>query len=149
MKKEKRINNLRKFGIVFLNILVLISLYIVLAKQNEFGYRLYWVVVPFLMVLILSLIQRWSVRGLNADIDESKVIQRSFDDLTTLSTVFYGLIYLIIMFVEQIKENITHNPFIIIGFFIVMLVYELFTYLAISNAKRDTAKLLEKKYNKK
>lgn len=28
-----------------------------------------------------------------------------------------------------------------------MIVYELFTYLAIYNAKKETAKLLEKKYN--
>lgn len=105
--------------------------------------------IPFLMVLVLSVIQKWSVRCLNADIDESKTIQRSFDDAATLSIVFLGVIYLIIQGVEFWKENITNNPIVIIGFFIVMIVYELFTYLAIYNAKKETANLLEKKYNKK
>lgn len=101
------------------------------------------------MILILSIIQKWSVRDLNADVDKSKTIQRSVDDTTTLSTVFFGLIYLIIQCIEVWKENITNNQVVIIGFFIIMIVYELFTYLAIYNAKKETKELLEKKYKKK
>lgn len=117
--------------------------------KNDYGYSIYWVITPFLLVLILLVIQKWSARGLNADTEESKVIQRSFDDTTTLSTIFFGLIYLIIQGIECWKKDITHNPILIICFFIVMAVYELFTYLAIYNAKKETAQLLEKKYNKK
>ena len=47
------------------------------------------------------------------------------------------------------REDIINNPYVIVGFFIVMIIYEAFTYLAIYVAKRDTAKLLEKKYNHK
>lgn len=83
------------------------------------------------------------------DTEESKGIQRSFDDTTTLSTVFFGVIYLVIQGVECIKEDIINNPYVIVGFFIVMIIYESFTYLAIYVAKRDTAILLEKKYNHK
>lgn len=101
------------------------------------------------MVLVLLVIKKWSVRGLNADTEESRVIQSSFDDTTALSTVFFGIIYLVIQGVECVKEDIINNPYIIVGFFIVMIIYEAFTYLAIYVAKRDTAKLLEKKYNHK
>ncbi len=147
MQKSKTI--IRNIGIVLLNIFMVVSLILVLMLKNDYGYRLYWVITPFLMVLVLLVIKKWSARGLNADTEESKVIQRSFDDTTTLSTVFFGIIYLVIQGLECIKENIINNPYVIVGFFIVMIIYEVFTYLSIYVAKRDTARLLEKKYNHK
>lgn len=147
MQKNKTL--LRNIGIVLLNIFMVVSLVLVLMLKNDYGYRLYWVITPFLMVLVLLVIKKWSARGLNADTEESKVIQRSFDDTTTLSTVFFGIIYLVIQGVECIRKDIINNPYIIVGFFIVMIIYEAFTYLSIYVAKRDTAKLLEKKYNHK
>lgn len=147
MQKNKTL--LRNIGIVLLNIFMVVSLVLVLMLKNDYGYRLYWVITPFLMVLVLLVIKKWSARGLNADTEESKVIQSSFDDTTTLSTVFFGIVYLFIQGIECIKENIINNPYIIVGFFIVMIIYETFTYLSIYVAKRDTARLLEKKYNHK
>ena len=147
MQKSKTI--IRNIGIVLLNIFMVVSLILVLMLKNDYGYRLYWVITPFLMVLVLLVIKKWSARGLNADTEESKVIQRSFDDTTTLSTVFFGIIYLFIQGIECIRKDIINNPYIIVGFFIVMIIYEAFTYLSIYVAKRDTAKLLEKKYNHK
>ena len=149
MKKNINKNLIKNISIISLNILIIISLILVLKFKVNYGYSMFWVVCPFLMILILSIIQKWSVRGLNADVDKSKIIQRSFDDTTTLSTVFFGLIYLIIQSIEVWKENITNNQVVIIGFFIIMIVYELFTYLAIYNAKKETKELLEKKYKKK
>lgn len=147
MQRNK--NLIRNIGIVLLNIFMVVSLVLVLMLKNDYGYRLYWVITPFLMVLVLLVIKKWSARGLNADTEESKVIQRSFDDTTTLSTVFFGIIYLVIQGVECIKKDIINNPYVIVGFFIVMIIYETFTYLSIYVAKRDTARLLEKKYNHK
>ena len=147
MQKNKTL--IRNIGIVLLNIFMVVSLVLVLMLENDYGYRLYWVITPFLMVLVLLVIKKWSSRGLNADTEESKVIQRSFDDTTTLSTVFFGIIYLFIQCVECIRKDIINNPYIIVGFFIVMIIYEAFTYLSIYVAKRDTARLLEKKYNHK
>ncbi len=147
MQKNKTL--IRNIGIVLLNIFMIVSLVLVLMLKNDYGYRLYWVITPFLMVLVLLVIKKWSARGLNADTEESKVIQRSFDDTTTLSTVFFGIIYLFIQGIECIRKDIINNPYIIVGFFIVMIIYEAFTYLSIYVAKRDTARLLEKKYNHK
>ena len=147
MQKSKTI--IRNIGIVLLNIFMIVSLVLVLLLKNDYGYRLYWVITPFLMVLVLLVIKKWSARGLNADTEESRVIQRSFDDTTALSTVFFGIIYLFIQGVECIRKDIINNPYIIVGFFIVMIIYEAFTYLSIYVAKRDTARLLEKKYNHK
>ena len=123
MQRNK--NLIRNIGIVLLNIFMVVSLVLVLMLKNDYGYRLYWVITPFLMVLVLLVIKKWS------------------------ATVFFGIIYLVIQGVECIREDIINNPYVIVGFFIVMIIYEAFTYLAIYVAKRDTAKLLEKKYNHK
>ena len=147
MQRNK--NLVRNIGIVLLNIFMIVSLVLVLMLKNDYGYRLYWVITPFLMVLVLLVIKKWSARGLNADTEESRVIQRSFDDTTALSTVFFGIIYLFIQGVECVRKDIINNPYVIVGFFIVMIIYETFTYLSIYVAKRDTARLLEKKYNHK
>ncbi len=147
MQRNK--NLIRNIGIVLLNVFMVVSLVFVLILKNDYGYNLYWVITPFLMVLVLMVIGRWSVRGLNVDKEESRVIQRSFDDTTVVSTLIYGVIYLTIQFIDYVKKGIINNPIIIIVFFVVMVAYELVTYLAIYVAKRDTAILLEKTYNKK
>ena len=146
MQKNK--NLIRNIGIALLNIFMIVSLVLVLILKNDYGYNLYWVITPFLMVLVLMVISRWSVRGLNVDRNESIVIQRSFDDTTVISTVIFGIIYLTIQFIDYIKHGLINNSIVIIIFFVVMVAYELITYLAIHVAKRDTARLLEKIYNK-
>lgn len=147
MQKNK--NLIRNIGIVLLNIFMVVSLVLVLILKNDYGYNLYWVITPFLMVLVLMVISRWSVRGLNVDRNESIVIQRSFDDTTVISTVIFGIIYLTIQFIDYVKHGLINNSIVITIFFVVMIAYELITYLAIYVAKRDTARLLEKIYNKK
>lgn len=147
MQKNK--NLIRNIGIALLNIFMIVSLVLVLILKNDYGYNLYWVITPFLMVLVLMVISRWSVRGLNVDRNESIVIQRSFDDTTVISTVIFGIIYLTIQFIDYVKHGLINNSIVIIIFFVVMIAYELITYLAIYVAKRDTARLLEKIYNKK
>ena len=147
MQKNK--NLIRNIGIVLLNIFMVVSLVLVLILKNDYGYNLYWVITPFLMILVLMVISRWSVRGLNVDRNESIVIQRSFDDTTVISTVIFGIIYLTIQFIDYVKHGLINNSIVIIIFFVVMIAYELITYLAIYVAKRDTARLLEKIYNKK
>ena len=144
MQKNKAL--IRDIGIVLLNIFMVVSLVLVLMLKNDYGYRLYWVITSFLLILV---IKKLSARGLNVDTEKSKVIQRSFADTATLSTVFFGIIYLFIQGVEYFRKDIIDNPYIIVGFFIVMIIYEAFTYLSIYVAKRDTARLLEKKYNHK
>ena len=73
---QKRKNQIRNTLIVLLNILLVISLFLVLGLKNNYGYALYWFGVPFLLVLTITVLQKWSVRGLNADYEESKVIQK-------------------------------------------------------------------------
>lgn len=152
MQRSNLKKNAIKIAIVLLNIFLIVSLLLVLVFKNDYGYSLYWVICPFLLVVVLLLINKWSVLGLNADTTDSKLIQRSFDDTTVVSTVFFGLIYLLIQGLQMWKEELSRNSFVIIGFFIVVIIYQMITYLAIYNAKKETKALLEKinkngKYN--
>ena len=144
MQRSNLKKNAIKIAIVLLNIFLIVSLLLVLVFKNDYGYSLYWVICPFLLVVVLLLINKWSVLGLNADTTDSKLIQRSFDDTTIVSTVFFGLIYLLIQGLQMWKEELSRNSFVIIGFFIVVIIYQMITYLAIYNAKKETKALLEK-----
>ena len=144
MQRSNLKKNAIKIAIVLLNIFLIVSLLLVLVFKNDYGYSLYWVICPFLLVVVLLLINKWSVLGLNADTNDSKLIQRSFDDTTVVSTVFFGLIYLLIQGLQMWKEELSRNSFVIIGFFIVVIIYQMITYLAIYNAKKETRVLLEK-----
>lgn len=144
MQRSNLKKNAIKIAIVLLNIFLIVSLLLVLVFKNDYGYSLYWVICPFLLVVVLLLINKWSVLGLNADTNDSKLIQRSFDDTTVVSTVFFGLIYLLIQGLQMWKEELSRNSFVIIGFFIVVIIYQIITYLAIYNAKKETRALLKK-----
>ena len=144
MQRSDLKKNAIKIAIVLLNIFLIVSLLLVLVFKNDYGYSLYWVICPFLLVVVLLLINKWSALGLNADTNDSKLIQRSFDDTTVVSTVFFGLIYLLIQGLQMWKEELVRNSFVIIGFFIVVIIYQMITYLAIYNAKKETRTLLEK-----
>lgn len=144
MQRSDLKKNAIKIAIVILNIFLIVSLLLVLVFKKDYGYSLYWVICPFLLVVVLLLINKWSVLGLNADTNDSKLIQRSFDDITVVSTVFFGLIYLLIQGLQMWKEELSRNSFVIIGFFIVVIIYQMITYLAIYNAKKETKALLEK-----
>lgn len=145
MRKTKILNTL----LVIFNILIIASLILALIMETKLAYSLYWFIVPVVILLLILVIKEWSKRGQDSDIDKSKTIQRSFDDTTTLSTVFYGLIYLIIMFIDTFNENIKNSPYILIGFFVITLIYELFIYLAINSANKETAKLLNEQHHNK
>ena len=110
--------------------------------------NLFWIFTALLFIINLFDINSWSKLGLNIDNNKSKVINRGFNDSTTLLVVFYGLLYLIILFFNELDNNVMKHDFVIIGFFVMTVVFELFTYISIFSAKKDTAELL-KSQNKK
>ena len=57
--------------------------------------------------------------------------------------IFYGTLLSVIVLLDTSKNNLMNNNYSIIIMFIMTLEFELFMYLSIWNAKRDTAKLLK------
>lgn len=145
MKSESKLN----FLLIISNIIMFISLIAYLILRNKITKSLFWTLIPLLILIIVVFINKWSKRGLNVDKSNSNLIQRSFDDITAVATVLYTCVYLGILFIESaFNKNITSNIYVIVGFYILTLIFELITYTSVYAAKKDTKKLVEKTYKK-
>lgn len=141
MRKSKNLKRL----LISANVLMIACLILVGVLQTKFTYSLYWTVIPFLIILIVALINEVDKGQLDVDKEKSKIIRRSYNDISTLATIFYAMIYLIILFFDSLNDNLRNNLYLIIGFFIITLVYESIIYLSISTAKKETINLLSRK----
>ena len=137
--------NILKSLVVITNILTIICLVLVLSLKTKFTYSLYWALIPLLIMFVLCLIHEIDKGNIDTDIDKSKLIKRAYNDTTTIAVVFYGMVYLIILFFEQLNSNVYNNVYVIVGFFLLTIIYELFLYLSVYNASKETSEILNKK----
>jgi len=140
-----RKSNLFKNLLILSNIIVPIFTILVLIFNTKLTYSLYWISIPALIFFIVAFIREVDKGLVDSDLDESKKIKRAYNDSTTISTVFYALIYLGIEFVDMINSNLRNNVYLICGFYAITLFYELIIYLSIRNALKETSKLLNEK----
>ncbi len=104
---------------------------------------MFWVSTALLTVGLILELNDWSKLGLDLDKNKSKTIKRSFDDSTTLLVVFFGTLLCLVVFFDTFNHDVMKNNFVIIGTFIMTIEFELFMYLSVWNAKKDTANLLK------
>lgn len=140
-----RKSNLFKNLLILSNIIVPIFTILVLVFNTKLTYSLYWISIPALIFFMVAFIREVDKGLVDSDLDESKKIKRAYNDSTTISTVFYALIYLGIEFVDMINSNLRNNVYLICGFYAITLFYELIIYLSIRNAMKETSKLLNEK----
>ena len=140
----RKSNTLKKL-LVIANTLIIGCLIALLILKTDFMYSLYWVLVPFLIVIIVAFIREIDKGQMDSDIDKSKIVKRSYNDISTVATVIYIFAYLIILFIEQITKKAYQNIYVIIGFLVLTFIYEMFLYLSIYNAKKETSEILNKK----
>ena len=141
MRKIKTLKSL----IVITNILTIVCLILVLTLKTQFFYSLYWALIPLLIMFVMLLIREIDKGNIDTDINKSKIIKRAYNDSTAIAIVFYGMVYLIILFFEQLNSNVYNNIYVIVGFFILTIIYELFLYLSVYNASKETSEILNKK----
>lgn len=141
MRKIKILKSLT----VITNILTIVCLILVLTLKTQFFYSLYWALIPLLLMFVMLLIREIDKGTLDTDIYKSKTIKRAYTDSTAIAIVFYGMVYLIILFFEQLSSKVYNNIYVIIGFFILTLLYELFLSLSVYNASKETSEILSKK----
>lgn len=110
---------------------------------TDYFKNMFWASTAFLMVGTILDLNAWSKLGLDVDKNKSRTIKRSFDDSTTLLVVFYGTLLALIVLLDSFGHNLMTNNYSIIIMFVMTLEFELFMYLSIWNAKKDTAKLLK------
>lgn len=134
---------------IIVDLVMLIILLLVLFLKKDFTYALYWTFINVFLITDVVNIMHWDYDGLKADISESNKIVRSFRDITTITIVLSGLVYLATIFCEMINESIAHKTYIIVIVFALLSLSQLFNQLSISNAKKETQKLIDKTFNNK
>ena len=138
-------SNIIKKLLVVVNFIVGLFLILTIIFNNKLTYSLYWILIPILIFLIVMFIYEVDKGLIEINQNEGKSIRRSYNDITVVSTVFYGLIYLGIEFIDMINSDVRNNIYLVCGFFAITLLYELFLFTAIKSAKKETSELLNKK----
>ena len=138
-------SNIIKKLLVVVNFIVGLFLILTIIFNNKLTYSLYWILIPILIFLIVMFIYEVDKGLIEINQNEGKSIRRSYNDITVVSTVFYGLIYLGIEFIDMINSDVRNNIYLVCGFFAITLLYELFVFMAIKSAKKETSELLNKK----
>lgn len=143
MRKTKVLNVL----LIITNILNILFLILSGIADNNNMFDYYWFTTPLILIFLVLIINEWSKEGLNSDINKSKIINRSFSDITTIIVVIFGLIFLILMFFNSVEKGIINNLYVMIGFTIITIIAEIFTYVSISSARKETIELLKQQHN--
>ena len=138
-------------GQIITNILLIGVVICLGINQTKFSFNLYWLLSTLLILCNVYFISKWSNRGKEIDIDKnkSKEVTRSFNDITAVMLVFYGLVFLGIQFVEFFDESIRTNLYVALGFYALTIVFQLFCFIAVDKAVKETKKLVDKNFSNK
>ena len=138
-----RKNKILKIAVILLSVLFVISFVLALIINTDYCINLFWLLTALLTIAISLDINAWSKLGLDIDKNKSKTIKRSFDDNTALLVTFFATLLCLILLFNTFNHSIMKNNFVIIGMFIMTIEFELFTYLSIWSARKDTVNLLK------
>ncbi|MBQ6284958.1 MAG: hypothetical protein IJK67_01420 [Bacilli bacterium] len=138
-----RNNKILKITVVLLSIFFVVSFGLSQIIGSDYFKNMFWASTALLAVSLILDLNAWSKLGLDIDKNKSKTIKRSFDDSTTLLVVFFGTLLCLVVLFDTLNHNVMKNNLVIIGAFIMTLEFELFMYLSVWNAKKDTANLLK------
>ncbi len=145
IKRNKRIS----IGLILVNVILLaLAVLCAILKNNTF-YAFYWILVTLMLLFEVLYVLIWSKVGRNIDKHKSNTINRSFNDVTAVSIVLSGMLYLVVIFCEFFNKSIRTNLYVIWIMYILMTIAVLFNYLAVYNANKETKELVEKTFNKK
>ena len=138
-----RNSKILKIAVILLSIFFVVSFGLSQIIGNDYFKNMFWVSTALLTLGLILELNDWSKLGLDLDKNKSKTIKRSFDDSTTLLVVFFGTLLCLVVLFDTLNHNVMKNNFVIIGTFIMTIEFELFMYLSVWNAKKDTANLLK------
>ena len=145
IKRNTRIS----IGAMLINIFLLVFAILSGVLKENTLYAIYWLLVTLMLIFEVLYVWIWSKVGINVDKHKSNTINRSFNDITVVTIVISGLLYLAVIFYEFLDKSIKTNAFVIWIMYILLTFAILFNYLAVYNAKKETKKLVENTFNKK
>lgn len=138
--KKKTLNILT----ITIDVIMFIILVLTLILRNNLIFGLYWIFIILYFIIDMINVMHWDYDGLKADQNEAKKVIGSFRDITTVTIVFSGLFYLIIIFLDNIEVISMKNIYISVTMYVLLSVAQLFNHFAINNARNDTVKLTNK-----
>lgn len=145
IKRNKKIS----IGGIIINILLLVFAILSVVFKDNILYAWYWLLVTLMLLFEVLYVFIWSKVGRNIDKHKSNTINRSFNDITAVTIVLSGLLYLSVLFCEFLDESIKANIYVIWIMYILLTIAVLFNYLAVYNANKETKELVEKIFNNK
>lgn len=125
IKRNKRISIC---GII-INILLLAFAILSLVFKNNLLYAWYWLLVTLMLLFEVLYVWIWSKVGRNVDKHKSSTINRSFNDVTAVSIVLSGLLYLSVLFCEFLDESIKANIYVICIMYVLLTIAVFFNLL--------------------
>ena len=138
--KKKTLNTLT----ISIDVIMFIVLILTLILKTNLMFGLYWVFIILYFIVDMMNVMHWDYDGLKADQNKASKVIGSFRDVTTITIVFSGLFYLIVIFLDNIKVISTANIYVVVIMYILLSVAQLFNHLSIKNALKENVKLSEK-----
>jgi len=138
--KKKTLNTLT----ISIDVIMFIVLILTLILRTNLMFGLYWIFIILYFIVDMMNVMHWDYDGLKADQNKASKVIGSFRDVTTITIVFSGLFYLIVIFLDNIKVISTANIYVVVIMYILLSVAQLFNHLSIKNALKENVKLSEK-----
>ena len=137
-----RYNKMLKICVIVSSVFFVICFILSQTLADKLSKGLFWGSTLLLSGCIAGDIFYWNKQGLDVDKKNSMIIKRGFDDSTTLLVVYHCLCLVLVFLFNQSDNAVLNNNYVIIGTFIMTIIFEFFSYCILYGAKRDTAKLL-------
>lgn len=141
--KKKTLNTLT----ITIDVLMFLIFILTLILRTNLMFGLYWIFIILYFIIDMVNVMHWDYDGLKADKNKASKVIGSFRDITTVTIVFSGLFYLIVIFLDNIKVISTTNIYVVVVLYILLSLAQLFNHLSIRTALKENKKLA-KKYSK-
>lgn len=141
--KKKTLNTLT----ITIDVLMFTIFILTLFLRTNLMFGLFWIFIILYFIVDMMNVMHWDYDGLKADKNKASKVIGSFRDITTVTIVFSGLFYLIVIFLDNIKVINTTNIYVVVVLYILLSLAQLFNHLSIKNSLKENRKLA-KKYSK-
>lgn len=141
--KKKTLNTLT----ITIDVLMFIVFILTLILRTNLMFGLFWIFIIFYFIVDMMNVMHWDYDGLKADQNKASKVIGSFRDITTVTIVFSGFFYLIVIFLDNIEVITMANIYVVAIMYILLSIAQLFNHLSIRNGLKENRKLA-KKYSK-
>lgn len=141
--KKKTLNTLT----ITIDVLMFIVFILTLILRTNLMFGLFWIFIILYFIVDIINVMHWDYDGLKADKNKASKVIGSFRDITTVTIVFSGFFYLIVIFLDNIEVITMANIYVVVVIYLLLSIAQLFNHLSIRNGLKENRKLA-KKYSK-